>query len=127
MLSRVSFISIYFLILSLIFLNRKVGLQVQYKPEPRKSGRPKNKHDYAALDDGIALSKRHIDRLPTLNITPENFKRIKGSELTLEWLENNPDSMTEPILIENPEGLDVSDLLVKIYYILSFLDDDASP
>lgn len=39
------------------------------------------------------------------DIKPHSFKRMKGSDVTLEWLETDPTAMTEPILIENPEGL----------------------
>lgn len=38
-------------------------------------------------------------------IKPHNFSSMKGSELTLEWLEHDETAMREPILIETPEGL----------------------
>lgn len=38
-------------------------------------------------------------------IKPDTFKRMEGSEVTLEWLESDPTAMREPIVIENPEGL----------------------
>lgn len=33
------------------------------------------------------------------------FKRMKGSEVSVDWLHNDETAMTEPIIIENPEGL----------------------
>lgn len=30
---------------------------------------------------------------------------MQGSELTLEWLANDENAMTEPLLVEKPEGL----------------------
>jgi F-box/leucine-rich repeat protein 10/11 len=30
---------------------------------------------------------------------------MRGSDLTEEWLESDPTAMTEPVIIEQPEGL----------------------
>jgi len=30
---------------------------------------------------------------------------MKGSEVTVEWLEHDPEALREPILIEKPDGL----------------------
>lgn len=38
-------------------------------------------------------------------IKPDPFKRMEGSDVTLEWLDNDPTALTEPILIEKPDGL----------------------
>ncbi len=38
-------------------------------------------------------------------IKPDPFKRMSGSDVTVEWLETDPEALTEPIVIENPEGL----------------------
>lgn len=38
-------------------------------------------------------------------ILPDNFRRMKGSEVTVEWLESDENAMKVPIVIENPEGL----------------------
>lgn len=38
-------------------------------------------------------------------IKPDPFKRMSGSDVTVEWLESDPEALTEPIVIENPEGL----------------------
>ena len=37
--------------------------------------------------------------------TPNPFPRLKGSELTLDWADSDPEALLEPILIEAPEGL----------------------
>lgn len=39
------------------------------------------------------------------NILKESFKRMHGSTLTTEWLDSDPTAMTEPIIIEQPDGL----------------------
>lgn len=38
-------------------------------------------------------------------IKPDTFKRMEGSDVTLEWLESDPSAMREPIIIEKPDGL----------------------
>jgi F-box/leucine-rich repeat protein 10/11 len=35
----------------------------------------------------------------------DEFKRMEGSDLTEEWLYNDATAMTEPVIIERPEGL----------------------
>ena len=35
----------------------------------------------------------------------ESFKRMKGGDVCLGWLEQDPHAMGEPIVIETPEGL----------------------
>ena len=38
-------------------------------------------------------------------IKSDPFKRMHGSEVAVEWLENDPSAMREPIVIEKPDGL----------------------
>jgi hypothetical protein len=38
-------------------------------------------------------------------IRSDPFKRIEGSEVTVEWLDTDPSAMREPFVIESPEGL----------------------
>jgi len=38
-------------------------------------------------------------------IKDDSFKRMKGSEVGLEWLESDASAMREPFVVENPEGL----------------------
>jgi hypothetical protein len=49
-------------------------------------------------------------------VTESRFKRMKGSEVGFEWL-NDDTAMREPIVIESPEGLGMkmppSDFTVK--------------
>lgn len=35
----------------------------------------------------------------------DKFKRMQGSDVTVEWLEEDEDAMMEPIVVEKPEGL----------------------
>lgn len=35
----------------------------------------------------------------------DEFKRMRGSDLTEEWLYNDATAMTEPVVIEKPDGL----------------------
>jgi F-box/leucine-rich repeat protein 10/11 len=35
----------------------------------------------------------------------DGFKRMRGPDLTEEWLDNDPTAMTEPVIIERPDGL----------------------
>lgn len=39
------------------------------------------------------------------DIRDDNFKRMKGSDVGLEWLENDETAMQEPIVVETPDGL----------------------
>ena len=38
-------------------------------------------------------------------IKPDPFKRMQGADVTAEWLETDPTAMTEPIVVEKPDGL----------------------
>lgn len=52
-----------------------------------------------------ALNARWLRMLEGKTIKPHPFKHMKGNELTVEWLEHDESAMTEPVLIESPEGL----------------------
>lgn len=43
-----------------------------------------------------------LEGKPILN---DSFKRMKGEDVCLAWLEQDPHAMEEPIIIEAPEGL----------------------
>lgn len=45
-----------------------------------------------------------LEGKPILN---ESFKRMKGEDVCLAWLEQDPHAMEEPIVIETPEGLEM--------------------
>ena len=36
---------------------------------------------------------------------PDNFRRMNGSDIGLEWILRDESAMKEPIVVENPEGL----------------------
>jgi hypothetical protein len=36
---------------------------------------------------------------------PDNFRRMNGSDIGLEWILSDENAMKEPIVVENPEGL----------------------
>jgi F-box/leucine-rich repeat protein 10/11 len=40
-------------------------------------------------------------------ILKESFKRMKGEDVCLSWLEQDPHAMEEPAVIETPEGLEM--------------------
>ncbi|KAH8108208.1 jumonji protein [Cristinia sonorae] len=79
---------------------------ITMKPPARKSSRKRTQRDYAGLNSGQESDPHRWMRiLEGKDIKPHSFKRMKGSELTLEWIEHDFDSFREPILIETPEGL----------------------
>ncbi|KAF8344340.1 uncharacterized protein EI90DRAFT_3029329 [Cantharellus anzutake] len=83
---------------------------ITFKPDKgptRKSRRTTTKVDYATLNEGVhpADPKRWMHYLATKRIVPHAFPTMKGSEVTSAWLTENEDAMTQPIIIEEPEGL----------------------
>lgn len=38
-------------------------------------------------------------------IKPDPFKRMDGSDVTVEWLETDPFALREPIVVETSDGL----------------------
>lgn len=79
---------------------------ITFKAPARKSTRTTNKVDYANLNDGIAGDPRrwfrHLNQKP---MKKNSFKHMQGSEVSLEWLREDDSAMTEPVIIDNPEGL----------------------
>ncbi|KAF8320033.1 Clavaminate synthase-like protein [Clavulina sp. PMI_390] len=79
---------------------------VTFKPPARKSSRTTNKVDYHNLNHGIAGDPRrwfkHLTQKP---MKKSYFKKMKGADVSLEWLQNDETAMTEPIIIEKPDGL----------------------
>jgi F-box/leucine-rich repeat protein 10/11 len=43
--------------------------------------------------------------LENKSFKPDKFKRMQGGDVTIEWLEEDEDAMTEPIVVEKPDGL----------------------
>ncbi|KAF9239635.1 Clavaminate synthase-like protein [Melanogaster broomeanus] len=72
----------------------------------RKSSRKRTQLDYANLNSGVESDpSRWLRVIQSKPIKDDEFKRMKGSDVGIEWLENDEDAMREPIVIENPEGL----------------------
>ena len=76
------------------------------KPPARKSARKKPQRDYAGLNSGQELDpNRWLRMMEGKAIKKDPFRRMKGSEVGIEWLENDENAMKEPIVIEEDEGL----------------------
>ncbi len=76
------------------------------KPPARKSARKKLQRDYAGLNSGQELDpNRWLRMMEGKTIKQDPFKRMKGSDVGIEWLENDENAMKEPILIEEETGL----------------------
>lgn len=79
---------------------------ITFKAPARKSFRKRTLRDYANLNSGLESDpNRWIRILEGKQISEDPFKRPEGSDVGLEWLEGDEDAMTEPIIIERPEGL----------------------
>ncbi|KAH9951433.1 JmjC domain-containing histone demethylation protein 1 [Amylocystis lapponica] len=80
---------------------------ITMKPPARKSARKRTQRDYAGLHNlgAEADPGRWLRMLEGKAIKDHQFRLMKGSEVTSEWLENDQGAMGEPILIETPEGL----------------------
>ncbi|KAJ7582474.1 jumonji superfamily protein [Mycena floridula] len=72
----------------------------------RKSDRKRTQlHDYANLHAGISDPYRWLRIIEDRDIKKDSFKRMKGEDVNLEWLEEDENAMREPIIIESPENL----------------------
>ncbi|KAJ6611783.1 hypothetical protein B0H10DRAFT_2165726 [Mycena sp. CBHHK59/15] len=79
---------------------------ITLKAPARKSDRKRTYQDYASLNLGLASDpNRWMRMLENKTFKQDNFKRMKGSDVTIEWLEDDEDAMTEPIVVEKPDGL----------------------
>lgn len=80
---------------------------ITLKPPMRKSARNRPVRDYVNLHSGADSSdpRRWSQLLESKTFTADEFRRMRGSDLTKEWLENDSTPMTEPIVIEQPDGL----------------------
>ena len=79
---------------------------ITMKPPARKSMRKKLQRDYAGLNSGQeADPNRWLRMMEGKPIKKDPFKRMKGSDVGIEWLENDENAMKEPILIEEQTGL----------------------
>ncbi|EJF62505.1 Clavaminate synthase-like protein [Dichomitus squalens LYAD-421 SS1] len=79
---------------------------ITMKPPARKSARKKPQRDYAGLNSGQELDpNRWLRMMEGKPIKKDPFRRMKGSQVGIEWLENDESAMKEPIVIEEDEGL----------------------
>ncbi|KAF9257816.1 jumonji superfamily protein [Marasmius fiardii PR-910] len=79
---------------------------ITYKAPTRKSERKKTARDYANIELGIPSDpNRWMNMMEGKPMKEDSFKRMKGGDVGLEWLTEDEDAMTEPILIESPAGL----------------------
>ncbi|KAJ7156104.1 jumonji superfamily protein [Mycena crocata] len=87
-------------------LDKDPSRTITLKPPARKSDRKRNYQDYASLNLGLASDpNRWMRMLENKTFKPDNFKRMEGSDVTVEWLEEDDDALTEPILVEKADGL----------------------
>ncbi|KAF8526841.1 jumonji protein [Hysterangium stoloniferum] len=79
------------------------------RPPARKSSRKRTQLDYANLHAGIDPTtvdgSKWVGIIETKPIKSDNFRRLKGSEVNADWLEQDTEALKEPIVIENPDGL----------------------
>ncbi|KIM31038.1 hypothetical protein M408DRAFT_327932 [Serendipita vermifera MAFF 305830] len=106
-----------------------------FKPPPRKSGRKKieasSNTDTPMVDatqpvegaasvsatgpgssatpapagNGTLEVNKWIAIAESKKYAPDNFRRMNGSDIGLEWILRDESAMKEPIVVENPEGL----------------------
>ncbi|KAJ7771863.1 jumonji superfamily protein [Mycena metata] len=75
-------------------------------PPARKSDRKRNYQDYASLSLGLTSDPtRWVRMLENKTFKKDSFKRMQGSEVTVEWLEEDEDAMMEPFVVEKVDGL----------------------
>ncbi|KAJ8093295.1 JmjC domain-containing histone demethylation protein 1 [Marasmius tenuissimus] len=80
--------------------------RITFKAPARKSERKRATRDYANIELGIPSDpKRWMRMMEGKPIKDDYFKRMKGSDVGLEWLNEDEEAMKEPIVIETPEGL----------------------
>jgi hypothetical protein len=85
------------------------SLKPTLKPPARKSARKRTQLDYANLNAGLDASStdgtKWLRIIETKDIKPDAFRRLTGTEVNSDWLEQDPEALKEPIVIESPEGL----------------------
>ncbi|KAI6118729.1 Clavaminate synthase-like protein [Pisolithus croceorrhizus] len=84
----------------------KPSRTITLKPPARKSARKRTQLNYASLNSGVESDPtRWLRVIQSKSIQDDQFKRMNGADVGIEWLESDSDAMHEPIVIENPEGL----------------------
>lgn len=87
-------------------LSKDVTRSISHKPPTRKSSRKRITRDFADQHTESDSSK-WLKMLEGKPILKETFKRMKGEEVCLAWLEQDPHAMEEPVVVETPEGLEM--------------------
>ena len=81
---------------------------ISHKPPIRKSSRKRTTRDFFDQQTGTEPNtNKWLKMLEGKPILKESFKRMKGEDVCLAWIEQDPHAMEEPIVIETPEGLGV--------------------
>ncbi|KAG6335225.1 hypothetical protein ID866_3870 [Astraeus odoratus] len=84
----------------------KPSRTITLKPPARKSTRKRTQLDYARLNSGVESDPtRWLRVIQSKPIKNDQFKRMKGADVGIEWLEGDEGAMREPIVIESPDGL----------------------
>ncbi|PBK77816.1 Clavaminate synthase-like protein [Armillaria solidipes] len=80
---------------------------ITQKAPARKSDRKRAPRDYAGLNSsGMEMDPtRWVRMMDGKHIKSDQFKRMKGADVGLEWLQDDETAMSEPIIIEKPDGL----------------------
>lgn len=96
------------------------------KAPARKSSRKRTQRDYANLNAGIGSDPgRWLKLVETKPIKKDPFKRMQGADLE-RWLAEDEDAMTEPIVIEQTDGLGMKmppkDLTVE--HVAEYIGED---
>ncbi|KAH7889882.1 hypothetical protein F5I97DRAFT_1848318 [Phlebopus sp. FC_14] len=87
-------------------VSQKPSRVITFKPPARKSSRKRTQLDYASLNSGVESDpSKWLRVIQSKPIKEDEFRRMKGADVGIEWLENDEDAMREPIVIEKPDGL----------------------
>ncbi|KAJ4480470.1 jumonji protein [Lentinula edodes] len=79
---------------------------ITFRAPARKSDRKRTTKNYANIEAGVNSDpKRFLKMMEGKEIKDDSFRRMEGSQVGLEWVEENESAMKEPIVIESPEGL----------------------
>ena len=85
-------------------LSKDITRSISHKPPIRKSSRRRTTRDI--VDQHTESdSNKWLKMLEGKPILKDPFKRMKGEDVCLTWLEQDPHAMEEPIVIETPEEL----------------------
>lgn len=89
-------------------LQLNASLVITFKPPARKSARKRTQLNYATLD-GEGASSSNPDKwtkmIENKPLAPDRFKRMKGEEVSVKWMNEDETAFREPIVIEDARGL----------------------